>query len=72
MFVETVCMYGCLILYSCGHGSDWNIGFQLFEWVCEYFWQYSVYLVIPYWLCNCLRDILVDVVFALQGLLEKN
>ena len=41
MFVETVCMPWCLLLYTCGHGSDWN-WFQLFGWVSEYFWQYSV------------------------------
>ena len=32
----------CLLLYTCGHGSDWNTWFQLFGWVSEYFWQYSV------------------------------
>ena len=42
MFVETVCMPRCLLLYTCGHGSDWNTWFQLFGWVSEYFWQYSV------------------------------
>ncbi|CAI9558335.1 unnamed protein product [Staurois parvus] len=24
MFVEAVCMPRCLILYTCGHGGDWN------------------------------------------------
>ncbi|CAI9614667.1 unnamed protein product [Staurois parvus] len=24
MFVEVVCMPRCLILYTCGHGGDWN------------------------------------------------
>ena len=42
MFEETICMPR-LLLYTCGHGSDWNTWFQLFEWVSEYFWQYSVY-----------------------------
>ena len=42
MFVETVCMPRCLLLYTCGHGSDWNTWFELFGWVSEYFWQYSV------------------------------
>ena len=27
MFVETVCMPRCLLLYTCGHGSDWNTWF---------------------------------------------
>ena len=42
LFVETVYMPRCLLLYTCGHGSDWNTWFQLFGWVSEYFWQYSV------------------------------
>ena len=28
MFVKTVCMPRCLILYTCGHGSDWNTWFR--------------------------------------------
>ena len=28
MSVETVCMPRCLVLYTCGHRSDWNIWFQ--------------------------------------------
>ena len=28
-FVETVCMPRCLLLYTCGRGSDWNTWFQL-------------------------------------------
>ena len=47
MFVETVCMPRCLLLYTCGHGSDWNTWFQLFGWVSEYFWQYSVDWMTP-------------------------
>ena len=43
MFVETVCMPACLLLHTCGHGSDWNTWFQLSGWVSEYFWRYSVY-----------------------------
>ena len=31
MFVETVCMPRCLLLYTCGHGSDWNTWFQLLD-----------------------------------------
>ena len=42
MFVETVCMPRFLLLYTYGHGSDWNTWFQLFGWVSTYFWQYSV------------------------------
>ena len=45
MFVETVCMPRCLLLHTCGHGSDWNTWFQLFGWVTEYFWQYSVFCI---------------------------
>jgi len=44
MFVEAVCMPRCWILYNCGHGSDWNTWIQLFEWVSQYFWQFSVCL----------------------------
>lgn len=43
MFVKAVCMPRCLILYTCGHGNDWNSWFWLFGSVSEYFWQYSVY-----------------------------
>ena len=39
MFAETVYMPRCLLLSTCGHGSDWNTWFQLFGWVSEYFWQ---------------------------------
>ena len=31
-----------LLLYTCGHESDWNTWFQSFGWVSEYFSQYSI------------------------------
>ncbi|MEQ2169719.1 hypothetical protein GOODEAATRI_028227 [Goodea atripinnis] len=34
---------GNSILYTCGHGIDWNTSFQLFGRVSKYFWQYSVF-----------------------------
>ena len=42
MLGETVCMPRCLLLYTRGHGSDWNTWFALLGWVSEYFWQLSV------------------------------
>ena len=36
MSVETACMRRGLLLYTCGHGSDWNTWFQLFGWMSEY------------------------------------
>ena len=34
MIVETVCMPRCLLLYTCGHGSDWNTSFNYLDgWV---------------------------------------
>ena len=47
MFVEEVCLPGCLLLCTCGCGSNWNTWFKLFGWVSKYSWQYSV-------LCNML------------------
>ena len=46
MFVETGCMPWCLILYTCGHWSDWITWFQSFGWLGEYcvfpifIWEY--------------------------------
>lgn len=37
-----ICMPSCLILYTCGHGRDWNTWFQQLGWTSKYFWQYSV------------------------------
>lgn len=36
MFVEAVCVHWCLILCTCGHGSDWNT------------WHYSVRYIRSY------------------------
>ncbi|CAI9531646.1 unnamed protein product, partial [Staurois parvus] len=37
MFVEAVCMPRCLILYTCGHGGDWNTCIYC---VCVYIYIY--------------------------------
>lgn len=41
MYAEAICMPKCLILYTCGHGSNTYI--QRFAWMSEYFLQNSLY-----------------------------
>ena len=57
MFVETVFMPRCLLLFTCGHWSDWNTWFQLFGWVSESFWQYSVCQHLLYEMAPTVADI---------------
>lgn len=43
MFAEAACTPRCVIVYTCGHESDWKTLIEWFGWVSEYFWQHSVY-----------------------------
>lgn len=56
---HAVCMRTCLILYSCGHGSDWYTRSQRFRWLCGH-------VVLKNWSKNFFISITVHVFHQLK------